>query len=119
MVASQTRLSVANTTRQCSVKSAESPEPRAESRYRGASSEGLDCKTQSGEATHVKVYAALEGMLEAGIEAGLFRSDITVDDVAGALSGFSLPVGSPGSKERADRLVRLLVDGLRYGAPPT
>ncbi|TCN39130.1 TetR family transcriptional regulator [Kribbella orskensis] len=69
--------------------------------------------------SHVKVYAALEAMLEAGIEAGLFRSDITVDDVAGALSGFSLSVGSPGSKERADRLVRLLVDGLRYGAPTT
>ncbi|NEA31123.1 TetR/AcrR family transcriptional regulator [Streptomyces sp. SID13031] len=65
--------------------------------------------------SHLRVYGALESLLEAGVEARLFRSDVPVDDVAGALSGFSLSVGTPGSKERADRLVRLMVDGLKYG----
>jgi AcrR family transcriptional regulator len=69
------------------------------------------------QVSHVKIYAALAELLEAGTEEGLFRTDIAVDDLAGALSGLSLSVGSPGSKDRADRLVRLFVDGLRYGAP--
>lgn len=67
------------------------------------------------QVSHAKIYGALTDLLEAGVDAGLFRSDVPVDDVAGALSGFALSVGTPGSKERADRLVRLMVDGLRYG----
>ncbi|MEV5963074.1 TetR/AcrR family transcriptional regulator [Kribbella sp. NPDC051952] len=63
--------------------------------------------------SHAKVYTALEELLDAGVDAGLFRADVTVDDLAGALSGFSLSVGSPGSQDRADRLIRIFVDGVK------
>ena len=62
--------------------------------------------------SHTKIYTALEELLDAGVEAGLFRTDVSVDDLAGALSGFSLSVGSPGSQDRANRLIRLFIDGV-------
>ncbi len=66
--------------------------------------------------SHAKVYTALEEFLDAGVDAGLFRTDVTVDDLAGALSGFSLSVGSPGSQERANRLIRFFIDGVKATA---
>lgn len=66
------------------------------------------------QAAHEKVYAALGQLLTAGVEAKLFRTDVSVDDLAGALAGISNSVGSPGSEARAGRLIRLFTDGLRY-----
>lgn len=63
--------------------------------------------------SHAKIYTALEELLDAGVDTGLFRTDVTVDDLAGALAGFSLSVGSPGSQDRANRLIRLLIDGVK------
>jgi hypothetical protein len=42
---------------------------------------------------------------------------VAAEDLANALSGISLANTQPGSQDRAARLVELLVDGLRFGAP--
>ncbi|MEU6343955.1 TetR/AcrR family transcriptional regulator [Streptomyces sp. NPDC046977] len=68
-------------------------------------------------AGHERVFAALRTLLDAAERAGTIRPGVLADDLAGALSGFSLITGRPGSRERSDRLVALLVDGLRLGAP--
>jgi AcrR family transcriptional regulator len=68
------------------------------------------------EAGHGRVFATLRRLVEAGQADGVIRAGVVADDLAGALSGFSLTTGSPGGRERADRLVSLLVDGLRHGA---
>ncbi|MFJ4851401.1 MULTISPECIES: TetR/AcrR family transcriptional regulator [unclassified Streptomyces] len=68
-------------------------------------------------AGHERVFAALRTLLDAAERAGTVRPGVSADDLAGALSGFSLITGRPGSRERSDRLVALLVDGLRLGAP--
>ena len=69
------------------------------------------------QASHHRIFAAIRQMVQAGVDAGLIRADVSSDDVAGALSGIGLTTGQPGSKERAARLVVLFVDGLRHGAP--
>jgi len=69
------------------------------------------------EESHNRIFAAVRRLVTAGVDTGVMRSDVLPDDVAGALSGISLTTGQPGSRERADRLVVLFVDGLRHGAP--
>lgn len=69
------------------------------------------------QASQDRIHAAIRRLVEAGVESGVIRADITPEDVAGALSGIGLTTGQPGSRERADRLVVLFVDGLRHGAP--
>ncbi|MFD8963390.1 TetR/AcrR family transcriptional regulator [Streptomyces sp. NPDC059568] len=63
--------------------------------------------------SHQRIYAALRQLMNAAADAGIIRTDITVDDMAGALSGLTLISGQPGSQARSNRLVALLVDGLR------
>ncbi|HET6295977.1 MAG TPA: TetR/AcrR family transcriptional regulator, partial [Kribbella sp.] len=69
------------------------------------------------EASHERIFAAVRLLVTAGVDSGVIRSDVLPEDVAGALSGISLTTGQPGSRERANRLVVLFVDGLRHGAP--
>jgi AcrR family transcriptional regulator len=71
------------------------------------------------EASHQRIYTALHELVAAAESSGTIRPDACSDDLAGALSGLSLITGQPGSRDRANRLVTLLVDGLRYGAPAT
>lgn len=73
--------------------------------------------SSAGSTSHERIYGALRQLVAAGEESGVIRGGVVADDLAGALSGFSLITGQPGSQERANRLVTLLVDGLRYGAP--
>lgn len=63
-----------------------------------------------------RLGAAIGSLLEAGAEAGLLRSGVDPLDVGFSLAGASLITSTPGQRERADRLLDLLLDGLRYGA---
>ncbi|MEU6064842.1 MULTISPECIES: TetR/AcrR family transcriptional regulator [Streptomyces] len=63
-----------------------------------------------------KLGSAIGTLLHAGTEAGLLRSDIEPIDVGLSLSGVALIASAPAQRERAGRLLDLLLDGLRYGA---
>ncbi|MFI7413655.1 TetR/AcrR family transcriptional regulator [Streptomyces sp. NPDC049627] len=68
-----------------------------------------------------KLGTALGTLLNAGADAGLLRPDIDPFDVGLSLAGIGLITSAPDQRERAGRLLDLLLDGLRYGAegPPT
>ncbi|MGW2721814.1 TetR/AcrR family transcriptional regulator [Streptomyces sp. NPDC001492] len=63
-----------------------------------------------------KLGTALGTLLHAGADAGLLRPDIDPFDVGFSLAGVALITSAPDQRERADRLLDLLLDGLRYGA---
>ncbi|MGW1109371.1 TetR/AcrR family transcriptional regulator [Streptomyces sp. NPDC002540] len=63
-----------------------------------------------------KLSTAIGALLRAGADAGLLRPDIEPIDVGLSLSGIALVTSTPDQRERADRLLDLLLDGLRYGA---
>lgn len=58
---------------------------------------------------------ALTSLLDAAIDAGEMRAVIPARDLLRAVAGLCLPSGD-GAPEQARRLVRLLVEGLRYQA---
>jgi AcrR family transcriptional regulator len=58
---------------------------------------------------------AIERLLAAGVEAGTIRRDVDAEDVLQAM-GAVWSLGGDDWDERARRLLRLIVDGLRYGA---
>ncbi|MFJ9417806.1 TetR/AcrR family transcriptional regulator [Streptomyces sp. NPDC101227] len=62
-----------------------------------------------------RLSTALGSLLRAGAEAGLLRSDIDPLDVGFSLAGVSLITSAPAQRERAGRLLDLILDGLRYG----
>ncbi|MER6034124.1 TetR/AcrR family transcriptional regulator [Streptomyces sp. NPDC101169] len=64
-----------------------------------------------------KLGTALGTLLHAGADAGLLRPDIDTLDVGFSLAGVALITSAPDQRERAGRLLDLLLDGLRYGAP--
>ena len=65
------------------------------------------------------VPIALRGLIERAVADGSIRADVDSTDVLHALSGtYSMPT-SPEWHDRSRRLVRLLMDGLRWGAPKT
>ncbi|MFG2142755.1 TetR/AcrR family transcriptional regulator [Streptomyces sp. NPDC048696] len=63
-----------------------------------------------------KLGTALTTLLRAGAHAGLLRPDIDPFDVGFSLAGVALITSAPDQRERAGRLLDLLLDGLRYGA---
>jgi len=52
-------------------------------------------------------------ILDAGRAAGDLRADISAEDIAASLIGIFTVVGKPGQHPQADRLLNLLMDGLR------
>ena len=60
--------------------------------------------------------AALETLLAAGTATNTLRHDTTANDVLMGLGGVTLIAGEPGQEALANRLLNLLVDGLRYRA---
>ena len=58
------------------------------------------------------LVGAIQPLLTASAEAGEIRSDIAAADVLVSLSGVALGAGA--NREQADRLLDLLMDGLRY-----
>lgn len=62
-----------------------------------------------------KLRTTIDTLLRAGAEAGLLRSDIDPIDVGFSLAGVSLITSAPDQRERADRILDLILDGLRFG----
>jgi AcrR family transcriptional regulator len=60
---------------------------------------------------------ALGSLLEAAAASGEIRADISAKDVLYAVANLSLPVAGEGVAY-SQRMVALLIDGLRYGALP-
>ncbi|MGI8418075.1 MAG: TetR/AcrR family transcriptional regulator [Nakamurella sp.] len=63
------------------------------------------------------VRDAAEMLLVAAAEAGEIRGDITADDLMRSMGGICMANDQTGPVENAERLVDLVFDGLRYGAP--
>ena len=61
-----------------------------------------------------RVQPALRTLLEPAVAAGEVRSDVDADELLGAVA--SLCMSAHNGPGRAERMVALLVDGLRYGA---
>ena len=58
---------------------------------------------------------SLQGLLDAAADAGELRRDVDAEHLLIAVSRLSTP--GPGGKAGDERMVGLLFDGLRYGAP--
>jgi AcrR family transcriptional regulator len=63
------------------------------------------------------IPSALKSLVERAAEAGAIRPDADSGDVLHALSSIYAASSGPDWRDRSRRLVRLLMDGLRYGAP--
>jgi AcrR family transcriptional regulator len=79
---------------------------------------GAVCRSEPFQATRTQILEALERLMEPGIQQGVLRPDARLDDAMKAMSAICL-LGehNPDTPESTRRLVDLLVDGLRYGAP--
>lgn len=66
---------------------------------------------------HERIRVAMTTLIDAGVAAGTVRSDVDPMDLMRAVSGICLTLDQPGWVDQARRLVTLLMDGMRYGAP--
>ncbi len=64
-----------------------------------------------------RLRPAFRMLFDAAVAAGDIRTDVAPDDVLGAAAGLCMSAYSEGP-DQARRMVRLLVDGLRYGTRP-
>ena len=64
-----------------------------------------------------RMVAALDALLANAITARSIRADVDSEDLLSAMSGICMTSDNPGWAERTNRLVELLIDGLRYRAP--
>jgi AcrR family transcriptional regulator len=65
-----------------------------------------------------RVRPALAALLESAVAAGEVRADVGPDDLISAVASLCMPAHDKGP-DHAQRMVALLVDGLRYRARPT
>jgi AcrR family transcriptional regulator len=72
---------------------------------------------ESGEIAHAEtrteLLSAITTILDAGHTAGDLRSDVTAEDIAAALIGIFTVAPRSKQQPQADRLLNLLIDGLR------
>jgi AcrR family transcriptional regulator len=68
------------------------------------------------EETRGRAVAAASRLLAAGVAAGTVRSDVDGGDLLRAVGGICMS-NEQGQPQASDRLVGLLFDGLRHGAP--
>ncbi|MDX8481702.1 TetR/AcrR family transcriptional regulator [Mesorhizobium sp. VK24D] len=66
--------------------------------------------------TSGRVSGAMRGLVEAAAASGKIRADVDASDVLHALGGIYSAPNTPDWRERSGRLVKLLMDGLRFGA---
>lgn len=66
---------------------------------------------------HERLRRAIDSLVNAAAAAGKIRSDVDGFDLIRALGGICMVSDSPSWQDQAKRLVTLLLDGLRYGAP--
>ncbi|MCU1677326.1 MAG: TetR/AcrR family transcriptional regulator [Frankiales bacterium] len=64
-----------------------------------------------------KMVASLQTMIDAAIADGFIRSDVDPSDLLRTLGGVCMMSDMQAWQEQARRMVALLMDGLRYGAP--
>jgi AcrR family transcriptional regulator len=69
--------------------------------------------------TRAELLDVITTILEAGRAAGDLRADVTAEDIAASLIGIFTVVGKPEQRPQADRLLNLLMDGLRPGGAGT
>jgi AcrR family transcriptional regulator len=68
--------------------------------------------------SHRRMHEAFAAVLDAAVKSGAVRPDANPDDLMRGLSGVCMASDTTAeSRRRNARLVDLLVDGLRYGAP--
>jgi hypothetical protein len=67
--------------------------------------------------TRQRLSAAIQTMLDAGAAVGTLRSDIRAEDVSASLAGTLLAAGAPEQRAQTDRILDLLMDGLRPRLP--
>jgi AcrR family transcriptional regulator len=63
--------------------------------------------------TRERMNAAIAGMLRAGVAAGTLRADVRAEDISASLAGVLWAAGGPDQREQADRLLDLLMAGIR------
>ena len=63
--------------------------------------------------TRAELLDMITMILEAGRAVGELRGDVTAEDIAASLIGIFTVAGKPGQRPQADRLLNLLMDGLR------
>ncbi|MGP4046287.1 TetR/AcrR family transcriptional regulator [Streptomyces sp. 2A115] len=63
-----------------------------------------------------RISTAISTLLKAGAQAGVLRSDVDPLDVGFSLGGILLITTDKGLRDRAGRMLDLLLDGLRYHA---
>lgn len=66
---------------------------------------------------HERIRAALSSLLDAAAQTGRIRTDVDSADLIRALGGICMVSDQADWQDQARRLVALLMDGLRYGAP--
>lgn len=64
-----------------------------------------------------RIAGALETLIAAAAAEGTIRSDVAASDVLQALSGIYSAPATPDWEARSRRVVALILDGLRWGAP--
>ncbi|MEV8566676.1 TetR family transcriptional regulator [Streptomyces sp. NPDC051322] len=67
--------------------------------------------------SHEMIQSALSALMNAGTAAGTIRSDIRPTDMFAALAGIALTSARPEQREQAERLLDLVLDGLK-AVPP-
>jgi AcrR family transcriptional regulator len=81
----------------------------------------LQAMLESGEIAHAQsrteLLGAITTILNAGVAAGDLRADVSAEDIAASLTGIFTVAGLPRNQAQADRLLNLLMDGLRPAAP--
>jgi AcrR family transcriptional regulator len=83
-----------------------------------AALKGAVCRSEPFRATRAQLLDALARLITPGVSEGLLRADATPDDAMKAMGALCLLAEhSPDSPGDISRLVELLVDGLRHGAP--
>jgi AcrR family transcriptional regulator len=92
-----------------------------------ATKRGLASTLKLAADTHADLFAharqrmqtAVNGLVGAAAATGRIRSDVDGGDLIRALGGICMVSDQAGWQDQARRLVALLMDGLRYGAPGT
>ena len=76
-----------------------------------------DSHTELFAYVHERIKAAIKSLVDAACATGRIRSDVDGGDLIRALGGICMVSDQAGWQDQARRLVSLLMDGLRYGAP--
>lgn len=66
-----------------------------------------------------RMHATIGKLVDAAIASGGIRADADPQDIVRALAGVCMTSDISASQEQPRRIARLLIDGLKYGAPAT